>query len=91
MQAAGATLLTGIPVLDRSAWKYYNAVVSLGAEPAFYYKRHLVAFGEYLPLRALLGTSLDALAVPNADFSRGDCTPTATAGRRLRGGNLYLF
>jgi len=71
MQASGATLLTGIPVLDLSAWNYYNAVVSIGAKPAFYYKRHLVAFGEYLPLRGLLGTSLDALAVPNADFNRG--------------------
>ncbi|MGB5338636.1 MAG: apolipoprotein N-acyltransferase [Gammaproteobacteria bacterium] len=82
MQAAGATLLTGIPVLDRSAWKYYNAVVTLGAEPAFYYKRHLVAFGEYLPLRGLLGTSLDALAVPNADFSGGDARqpPLQAAG-----------
>ena len=64
-------LLTGIPVLDKATWRYYNSVVSLGEEHRFYYKRHLVPFGEYLPLRGLIGNSLNALAVPNADFSSG--------------------
>lgn len=71
MRAAGATLLTGIPVLDKGTWQYYNSVVSLGGSPGFYYKQHLVPYGEYLPLRGLLGHSLDALAVPNADFTSG--------------------
>lgn len=65
-------LLTGIPVLDLATWRYYNSVVSLGEQHRFYYKQHLVPFGEYLPLRRVLGDSLDALAVPNADFSSGD-------------------
>lgn len=72
--AASATdLLTGIPVLERATWSYYNGVLSFGGggDRAFYYKQHLVPFGEYLPLRGLLGNSLDALAVPNADFSSG--------------------
>jgi apolipoprotein N-acyltransferase len=64
-------LLTGIPVLDMSTWRYYNSVVSLGEDHRFYYKRHLVPFGEYLPLRWLIGNHLEALAVPNADFSSG--------------------
>jgi apolipoprotein N-acyltransferase len=66
-----ASLLTGIPVLDRTTWEYYNAVISLGGKRGFYYKRHLVPYGEYLPMRWLFGTTLDALAVPNADFSSG--------------------
>ena len=66
-----SALLSGIPVLDRENWNYYNAVITLGAEQAFYYKQHLVPFGEYLPLRWLIGSGLDALAVPNADFSAG--------------------
>jgi len=79
---SGTTLLTGIPVLDRQTWEYYNAVIALGAERTFYYKRHLVPFGEYLPLRWLIGDSLDALAVPNADFSGGPDTqpPLQAAG-----------
>jgi apolipoprotein N-acyltransferase len=65
-------LLTGIPVYDLFTRRYYNSVVSLGGERRFYSKRHLVPFGEYLPLRGVLGTSLNALAVPNADFSSGE-------------------
>ena len=71
LQKTGASLLTGIPVLDRQRWEYYNAVITLGGEQAFYYKQHLVPYGEYLPLRWLIGHALDALAVPNADFSSG--------------------
>ena len=72
LQDSGASLLTGIPMLDRGSWEYYNAVMSLGGKRAFYYKRHLVPYGEYLPMRWLFGSTLDALAVPNADFSGGD-------------------
>jgi len=71
LQDSGASLLTGIPVLDRTTWEYYNAVISLGGKRAFYYKRHLVPYGEYLPLRRVFGSTLDALAVPHADFSSG--------------------
>ena len=70
----GAALLTGIPVLDRQRWEYFNAVITLGGEQAFYYKQRLVPYGEYLPLRWLIGNSLDALAVPNADFTSGTDT-----------------
>lgn len=66
-----SSLLTGIPVLDRDSWAYYNAILALGGEQTLYYKQHLVAFGEYLPLRWLIGDTLDALAVPNADFTPG--------------------
>lgn len=67
----GTSLITGIPVLEKQTWEYFNAVMSLGGEQAFYYKQHLVPYGEYLPLRWLIGNTLDALAVPNADFSSG--------------------
>jgi len=72
----GTSLLTGIPVLEKERWEYFNAVISLGGEQAFYYKQHLVPYGEYLPLRWLIGNTLDALAVPNADFSSGSASQT---------------
>ena len=72
LQGRDMSMLTGVPVLDRGVSEYFNAVTSIGGERMFYYKRHLVPFGEYLPLRKVIGTTLDALAVPNADFSRGD-------------------
>jgi apolipoprotein N-acyltransferase len=71
LKRTGTALLTGIPVLDRERWDYYNAVITLGGEQAFYYKQHLVPYGEYLPMRWLIGDALDALAVPNSDFSMG--------------------
>lgn len=78
--AAGSSLLTGIPVLDRGDWQYYNAVVSIGPAPRFYYKRHLVPFGEYLPLRRWLDDLLAVMPLPVADFSSGsDEQPLLTA------------
>lgn len=72
----GATLLIGLPVVDREdSSKYYNGVVVVdgkeGDAPQFYFKTHLVPFGEYVPLKSLLGGLLDILKVPMADFSRG--------------------
>ncbi|MBI5041638.1 MAG: apolipoprotein N-acyltransferase [Gammaproteobacteria bacterium] len=67
----GTDLLTGIPVLDRERWEYYNAVISIGQEEGAYYKHHLVPFGEYLPLRKILGTLLQVMPLPVADFNAG--------------------
>jgi apolipoprotein N-acyltransferase len=72
LQNYGVSLLTGIPVLERSRWAYFNSVISLDQPQRFYYKVHLVPFGEYLPLRAWLAGVLDFLPVPQADFSAGD-------------------
>jgi len=71
MQAQGVSLVTGIPVMDRRHWRYYNSIISLDQPGAFYYKVHLVPFGEYLPLRKWLAGVLSFLPVPQADFSAG--------------------
>lgn len=82
-RSAGSDLLTGIPVLDREHWLYYNAVIGLGAEEGAYYKHHLVPFGEYLPLRKLFGTLLQVMPLPVADFSAGELglPPISAAGQ----------
>jgi len=71
LAAQGTSLITGIPVLDRAEWKYFNAVISLADPGRFYFKVHLVPFGEYLPLRDWLSNLLSFLPVPQADFSSG--------------------
>lgn len=71
LRSRGVSLVTGIPVLERSDWDYYNAVISLDEPGAFYYKVHLVPFGEYLPLRHWLAGALSFLPVPQADFTAG--------------------
>jgi apolipoprotein N-acyltransferase len=71
MQEQGISLVTGIPVLDRQQWRYYNSIISLDQPGTFYYKVHLVPFGEYLPLREWLADVLNFLPVPQADFTPG--------------------
>ncbi len=67
----GSDLLIGVPVLDQTSNRYYNAIISLGQTPGVYYKRHLVPFGEYLPLRPVFGFVLDLLQIPLSDFTAG--------------------
>lgn len=65
-------LLIGVPFYDQTKDRYFNAVVALGASPGIYFKRHLVPFGEYLPLRPVLGFVLDILDIPLSDFAGGN-------------------
>jgi apolipoprotein N-acyltransferase len=67
-------LLTGIidsPSMARGSLdeSYNAAVLSCQGETQVYRKRHLVPFGEYLPLRFLFSWVLDYLQLPMSDFS----------------------
>ena len=65
------TLLLGIAVREEES-RYHNALLSLGSSGrARYYKRHLVPFGEYMPLKPLLGPLIEVLAIPMSDFTPG--------------------
>lgn len=70
-KAHGSDVLVGVPVLESDTGRYYNALISLGRAPGRYYKRHLVPFGEFLPLRPALGFLLEVLQIPLSDFSPG--------------------
>lgn len=68
--AKGANLVFGVPVQEKD--KFYNAAVSIGAEPTQQYRKvHLVPFGEYMPLRGLLAWFYANLSIPMSDFSKG--------------------
>ncbi len=78
-----SSLLVGVPVGDADGGpQYYNGLVSIGGDrPAAYRKRHLVPFGEFLPLKPVLGFILDILQIPLSDFSAGDARqPLLQAG-----------
>jgi apolipoprotein N-acyltransferase len=70
--AKGHALIAGAPMLDTSSEHYYNSAVVI-TDPALtvYNKRHLVPFGEYIPLRPWLGWIFNSLNIPLTDFSRG--------------------
>jgi apolipoprotein N-acyltransferase len=81
----GGDVLVGVPELLPSG-DYYNSVISVGTSPSqSYRKSHLVPFGEYIPLRPVLGWLVDVLAIPLQDFSRGSpiAQPLAVAGQRV--------
>ena len=73
----GSILLVGLPTKDPGRGEQFNSLVMLGDERQVYNKRHLVPFGEYLPLKPLLQWPLDKLQVSIADFSSsaGDGPP----------------
>jgi len=62
--------LVGIPVMNQNN-EYFNAVMSISQKPGFYYKRHLVPFGEYIPWQTTLGKLLKILDVPMSEFANG--------------------
>jgi apolipoprotein N-acyltransferase len=81
----GGDVLIGVPEGSHEG-EYYNSVISLGADPQQVYRKwHLVPFGEFIPLRPVLGWVVAVLAIPLQDFSRGPehPSPLAVAGQRV--------
>ena len=62
-------LLTGIVDNPAPAKSYNAAVLTCAGEQQLYRKRHLVPFGEYLPMRFIFNWLLDYLQLPMSDFS----------------------
>ncbi len=69
---SGTALMTGILTRQSEGPGYYNSMLLLGGgREQFYHKRHLVPFGEYFPLRGLIGF-LDAyIDIPMSDMTPG--------------------
>jgi len=57
---------------DRVGEASYNAVRQLGGAQQVYRKRHLVPFGEYVPLRGFIELFSDFIQIPGTDIARGD-------------------
>ena len=72
---------------ERDHGSYYNSVFSLGVdEEQHYRKQHLVPFGEFIPLRPLLGWFINGvLNIPMGDLARGDAlqAPLDVAGQHV--------
>ena len=70
-RATQTELITGLPVVDDASQQYYNGMTNLGGQQGFYYKTHLVPFGEYVPLAALLRGLIQFFDIPMSGFSAG--------------------
>lgn len=78
VQRAGAPLLLGSIAIENPGGpneRWFNAALVVdpiaGTHPSFYAKRHLVPFGEFVPLRPLLGWLSKVVPIGD-DFTRGD-------------------
>jgi apolipoprotein N-acyltransferase len=69
--ARGADLLMGVVRADADGETYYNSIMALGGELAFYNKRHLVPFAEYFPVPSFVRNWLRLMSLPYADFTAG--------------------
>lgn len=84
MRGNKVALLVGVPVREANG-RYFNSVLGLGLAEGRYDKQHLVPFGEYVPLKVILGDLLQFLQVPMSNFSSGASgqPPIQIEGRRL--------
>ncbi len=64
-------ILLGIPVMKLGDSNYFNSIMTLGAKTMFYHKRHLVPFGDYVPLQ-WLREFVQFLNLPMSSFIAGD-------------------
>lgn len=64
-------LILGLPLEADQKNKYYNGLIILGDSEAEYAKRHLVPFGEYVPLENWLRGLIGFFNIPMSDFIIG--------------------
>lgn len=81
----GGDVLVGVVELENG--QYYNSMLSFGSAPTqTYRKSHLVPFGEFIPLKGLIGWIYrDWLHMPLSDLSGGGARqkPLAIAGQQV--------
>ncbi len=77
-----AEIIAGAFTYKPSTEEIYNSVVSISDPPRFYSKRHLVPFGEYLPLRDLFYLFDRFVKIPVSNLSPGQGIPLMIIGNR---------
>ena len=67
-------LVLGIPYKEGEGVgaRYYNSVLALGRGAGLYHKRHLVPFGEYVPLQSILRPIGGMFNLPMSDFASAE-------------------
>ena len=81
----GTALLTGLVDSSETDQQIYNAAALVcDGEAQVYRKRHLVPFGEYLPLRFLFNWVLEYLELPMSDFSSWQGQQNLNCGESIK-------
>ena len=90
-RTTGTDFILGVPLLDEDGYHYYTTMMSLGSHHAFYSKRHLVPFGEFLPLEGMLRGLINFFDMPMSSFSPGadDQPLLQAAGQKIAASVCY--
>lgn len=64
-------LLTGMPYFNQEQKRYYNSLITVGNATGIYLKRHLVPFGEFMPLRTWTDALSKIFDIPMSDLYSG--------------------
>ncbi len=64
-------LIFGAPIFNRNTQQYYNGMMMIGAGNSLYVKRHLVPFGEYIPLKDIFEKPMKYFKIPMSNFTPG--------------------
>jgi apolipoprotein N-acyltransferase len=80
-QAHGSDIALGLVNFEPATKRYYNGLLVLSdSGGGWYYKRHLVPFGEYFPVPAFVRSWLRLMSLPYDDISPGrDNQPVLSA------------
>ncbi|MEP6883916.1 MAG: apolipoprotein N-acyltransferase [Gammaproteobacteria bacterium] len=69
----GSEFAIGLVNYEPSTNQYYNGLLVLSdSGSGWYYKRHLVPFGEYFPVPAFVRSWMRLMSLPYTDFTPGD-------------------
>ena len=67
-----STYVVGAPLLGTSADTVYNGLLVLGHDKGRYNKRHLVPFGEFIPLQHIFGRLMALFSIPLSSLTPGN-------------------
>ncbi len=74
-KANNANLIVGMPqIIDKKNHYINSAILVTSPDRPYYAKHHLVPFGEYIPLKWLLGSIYKLVNLPMVDFSTSDAS-----------------